>query len=136
MVKEPELCHYTFSMEGLGIPYTECERIDSFLKDGKFPPNVIDKVIEDEEKIAELHPDQYPWHPSVSDDIAKGISNAKIDSKKAWEQATEYVKNKYNREMPSSCSIDVSTTEALTNLLERYALIQYHDIEKLKHKKK
>ncbi len=125
---------YKSGLSNLGIPSHTITDITQAMKQGKLPDYLVDVVIQRQDELI-IHPDNYPWHPHVSDEVSEGLDNQGIDTRKVWESASEYAGQKYGKKMPANCAIDMGTSEALTNLFEMYALLEHHDLDELKGKK-
>jgi len=127
---EPRIRDYQSGLRALGIPYDDVERITGFLVRGKIPADVLDVIAQGVSRVERLHPDKYPWHASIFDGISDGLATAGIDTNRAWQEVSRYLKSRHNQGTPRQC-VDDSTNGAVTNLFEVYALARYHDIENL-----
>ncbi len=121
---QPRKRDYLSGMEKLGIPYRECERISASLQEGRLPLDVLDTIVARYDTIAMIHPDSFPWPPSTFDELALGLDQARINTRAVWEQALTYTRE-HQRDLPP-CAIELGASAAVTNLLEQYALIQFH----------
>ena len=115
---------YLSGMIQLGIPPRESERISASLQEGKLPLDVLDTIVNQYASIARVHPDDFPWHPSIFDEVSGGLDQARIDSEAVWRQAQTYVREHYQRDLPP-CAIELGPSAAVTNLLEKYVLIRF-----------
>jgi hypothetical protein len=131
LMKKPR--DYAKGLRMIGFPNDKIDELSEFLKNGKLPHCIPDTVIQRYDEL-DLHPDQYPWEAYAFDELADGLEDAGFDTETIWKNASEYVKKTYNKSMPSACATDLGTTEALTNLLEFYSLLAYHDIKELRKK--
>ena len=116
-----------------GIPPREADRLLSYLEDGEIPKEILDTIISEQERIRKLHPDKYPWHASVFDKIARGISASEdINPGEVWESTEAYL---INRGMPRLAEwyrgAGHVPEDAITVLLQDYALAVFHDIGEL-----
>ena len=125
---------YKSGLSALRIPRDTINDISQALEQGKLPDYLIDIVIRRKGEIT-IHPDNYPWHGSVFDEISGGMETQGIDTQKVWESASEYAEKKHGKKMPAECATDLGTSEALTNLLEMYALLEHHDLDKIPRRK-
>lgn len=119
---------YKDGLSVLRIPSDKINDISRALEQGKLPDYLIDIVIQRKGEL-DIHPDDYPWHGSVFDDISYGLEDQGIDTNKVWESASKYAKQKHGKSMPAECAIDLGTSEALTNLFEMYALLEHHNLD-------
>ena len=126
-------------MDGLSqhrIPDYEITRLSTSLSAGSLPTDVLDTIILGQDKVSGLHPDKFPWRKSAYDEIVYGLIEAKIDTQKVWDSASSYVNNRFNTKMPVACDSKGRKEEAVTVLLEQYALLKFHDIDALQKKRK
>ena len=123
---------YKQGLSGLRIPSEEIARISQGLVEGRLPRDILDTVITNAARIEELHPDAYPWGACDDDDIYYGLKDAGIQSERVWQDATAYVRQKFDRGMPRVCDVGSGFEAALSNLFEIYALAKYHDVSVLR----
>ena len=120
---------YRRGLARLNIPAKVCNRIFRHLDSGAIPADVLDAVMGREQEILNVHPDGYPWHANVFDEIADGLDRAGVPCRKMWEAADKYVRGKYGRGLPSGCIVGhYPGSDALANLLQFYALATCHYI--------
>ena len=122
-------------ISGLGIPHKECEIIVSTLRQKRAPHHVIDTVVENAEKLTEIHPDTFPWPASLHDDICDSMALASINTDSVWNYVVRYAQRRYGKESIARCALKQGSETALTNLLESYALIRYNKIDELSGRK-
>ena len=128
--------NYKDGLSQYRIPYYEIEILSESLKAGHLPADVLDTIILGQDKVNGLHPDKFPWRRSAYDEVAYGLIEAKIDTQKVWDSALAYVGTKFKKKPPIACDSKGKKEDAVTVLLEQYALLKFHDIDTLQKRRK
>lgn len=123
---------YESGLLGLGIPHQEVFRISALIPGGKLPHTFLNVVIYGQPRIRGLHPDKYPWPPEVSDFIARGLTEAgNVDADGLWGQAKAFLVARGRPKLAEMYEGSGGPSDALTVLLEDYALAKFHDANRL-----
>lgn len=69
------------------LPVAEARELEAVLRQGEMPSSVVQAVIEGQDRINGLHPDQYPFTDATYDIVNEGLMDAGVDTAKVWQQA-------------------------------------------------
>ena len=122
---------YRDGLSELGIGDEEIERIALYFDKGKFPMDIVTIVMEEQHRIT-LHPDYYPWRTEVCDLVFEGLYDQEVDCERLWRGIASHLERNYPGQEFQHADIKQGPRDAISNILEIYALLRYHDLEKLK----
>jgi hypothetical protein len=111
-------------LDELKIPYSEALQIQNEFYKDNFPKNILEIILKGSDSIANIHPDNYPWPSDTFDELISGFEE--FDRDKIWSGIEQYIQStEQNLPLPRPSSGEVA--DAIVNLLEMYALINYTD---------
>lgn len=121
---------YVQGMAMLGLSAKDRDRLAASFARGKFPTNVIDAVVSQQEQIQGLHPDKYPFPDTAYDVLSSGLSRAGFDTRRIWRRVEKTLVKRGRGDLALIYGYDNNPTNSLTGFLEHYALTR-HDIGEL-----
>lgn len=127
MPEQPPL--HVQGMVLMGLPDAEVERLAISFAEGKIPADVLDAVVNGQEQIQKLHPDQYPFEDTAYDLISSGLSKTEIDTGVIWQGIEENLLGRDRADLALMYGYG-SPTEGVIGIIAHYALTK-QDITQL-----